>query len=225
MRICLTAYLRGASARGSMAYIPDVDERVSRLRAYWTRTGSRLQVTEIVRPAIASLGGRVLDVGGGREAAHDDSWHPATTRIRVDISSRHRPDVVADATSLPFPDATLDGAVMVETLEHLASPWLAIDEIHRVLRPGGTFFGTVAFVYPVHGDPHDYFRYGADGLRHLLRRFDQVEIEPHGNTYGAVWNLLTIHSKGWRVLNPLLRRAGKKADPRCPQGYAFTATR
>ena len=199
--------------------------RLTRFRYAWTATGSRHLVTAIARSSIARLEGTIIDIGGGRDAAHDDAWSEAAARIRLDISMLHQPNVQADAAALPFRDSSVDGAVMVETLEHIASPWLAIDEIHRVVRPGGTFFGTVAFIYPVHGDPYDFYRYGADGLRHLLRAFTEVSLEPYGNTYGAAWNLLALHSRGWRVLNPIMRRAGRKADPRCPQGYAFTATR
>jgi SAM-dependent methyltransferase len=208
-----------------MTYIAAVDHRVTRLRHAWTATGSRQLVTAIARSSVARMEGTIVDIGGGRDAAHHDAWADGAVRVRLDISMQHHPDVQADAAALPFSNGTLDGAVMIETLEHIASPWLAVDEIQRVLKPGGIFFGTVAFIFPVHGDPHDFYRYGADGLRHLLRRFAEVSIEPYGNTYGAAWNLLALHSRSWRVLNPLMRRAGRTADPRCPQGYAFTARR
>jgi len=50
------------------------------------------------------------------------------------------PDVnfqLASATSLPFPDHSFDLAICVETLEHIPDTQLAIQEINRVLKPGG----------------------------------------------------------------------------------------
>ena len=49
---------------------------------------------------------------------------------------------VASATDLPFEDASFDTVVCWEVLEHLpkTSEQRAFDEIHRVLRPGGTLY-------------------------------------------------------------------------------------
>jgi SAM-dependent methyltransferase len=46
---------------------------------------------------------------------------------------------VADATALPFPDASFDVVVSMSVLEHIPDGrWrIAFREIHRVLRPGG----------------------------------------------------------------------------------------
>lgn len=43
----------------------------------------------------------------------------------------------ADARSLPFPDASFDGARIDRVLQHVAGPEQAVDELLRVTRPGG----------------------------------------------------------------------------------------
>jgi len=43
----------------------------------------------------------------------------------------------ADAESLPFPDASFDRVVCLGVLEYLSTYDRCLDEIHRVLRPGG----------------------------------------------------------------------------------------
>ena len=43
----------------------------------------------------------------------------------------------ADCAALPFPDATFDAVVSFETVEHIAAQETFLDEIRRVLRPGG----------------------------------------------------------------------------------------
>ena len=47
--------------------------------------------------------------------------------------------VAADVYRLPFVDRLFDGATMIRVLHHIADPPLALDQIHRVMQPGGTF--------------------------------------------------------------------------------------
>jgi len=49
----------------------------------------------------------------------------------------------ADALALPFPDASFDHVIASEVLEHIPDDQLAMREIARVLRPGGTAAVTV----------------------------------------------------------------------------------
>jgi len=75
-----------------------------------------------------------------------------------------RPDVFADASQLPFADASIDSVVMLEVMEHLRAPQAALREIHRVLAPGGRALVSMPFLYPVHDAPHDYQRLTVHGL-------------------------------------------------------------
>ena len=61
------------------------------LRAFWVETGNRKRLTKALIPRIAPLRGRVLDVGGGRDAPHDVAWSTAAKRIRLDLVATHRP--------------------------------------------------------------------------------------------------------------------------------------
>jgi SAM-dependent methyltransferase len=51
--------------------------------------------------------------------------------------------VVGDALALPFPDGAFDRVVAAEILEHVPADTVAIAELVRVLRPGGTIAVTV----------------------------------------------------------------------------------
>ena len=182
-------------------------------------------MTKQFRAILPRLRGRVLDVGGGRPAPHDDAWPAGVLRFRLDVSPVHRPDVVADAGALPFRDGSFDGAVACEVLEHIAEPQRVIDELHRVLVPGGDVWGSVPFLAAIHGDPDDYYRYTASSLAHLFRRFSSQAAEPHGNAFGAAWTLLTTRVRALRLLNPVARAVVGRAGDRCPEGYVFNARR
>lgn len=134
--------------------------------------------------------------------------------------------MLADALSLPFRISSVDAVLMREILEHIHSPVEAIAEAHRVLRPGGILCGSVPFMFPVHADPSDYFRYTGEGLRHLLKAFRAAKVVAHGNHFGAAWTLVSSRSRIWRVFNPVMRLlGGLTPDDRCPEGYTFVATK
>jgi SAM-dependent methyltransferase len=75
-------------------------------------------------------------------------------------------DVLADVHRLPFPSASFDHVITNAVLEHVAEPLLAVREVARVLRGGGVFSGSAAFLEPHH--QHSYAHFTADGLVHVL---------------------------------------------------------
>lgn len=53
-----------------------------------------------------------------------------------------------DALALPFADGSFDRIIAAEVLEHIPADIAAIDELVRVLRPGGTLAATVPRWFP-----------------------------------------------------------------------------
>lgn len=51
--------------------------------------------------------------------------------------------ITGDATSMPFPDGAFDKVIAAEVLEHIPADQAAMNEIARVLRPGGVAAVTV----------------------------------------------------------------------------------
>ncbi|GAA2636472.1 class I SAM-dependent methyltransferase [Streptomyces spororaveus] len=112
---------------------------------------SRLVADRFVRETAAPGGGRWLDVGCGTGAvtrAVLDLARPAAvvgvdpSRGYVDYARRHIVDrrarfVLADATRLPFPDATASVAVSGLVLNFVPDPARAAAELARVVVPGG----------------------------------------------------------------------------------------
>jgi SAM-dependent methyltransferase len=125
---------------------------------------------------------RTLDLGAqnGPYAAH------FPRRIGLDIKKGLGVRIIGDAQALGIRDGSFDVVLCTEVLEHLPEPQRAIDEIFRVLAPGGQLLLTTRFLFPIHDAPHDYFRFTKYGLRHLLRRFEILELQEETDAVGTL---------------------------------------
>lgn len=128
-----------------------------------------------VSSGIAHISGRVLDIGAA------DRWiesrlPPSAEYLALDYPSTgrglygSRPDVFADGACLPFVDESLDGVLCLEVLEHVPEPESVLQEIARVLKPGGRAWITMPFLYPLHDAPFDFQRFTEYGLRRSMQR-------------------------------------------------------
>jgi len=76
-----------------------------------------------------------------------------------------------------LPDISFDYVVCTEVLEHTLRPWDAVNEIWRILKPGGIFFLSTPFNFRIHGPLPDCWRFTEHGLRALLSGFKIVELK------------------------------------------------
>lgn len=84
---------------------------------------------------------RVLEIGCGT----GEFQHLARGWVGVDLATsvaRHltRPFAAGSAEALPFRDASFDALWSIAVLEHVARPERALDELARVLKPGGAAY-------------------------------------------------------------------------------------
>jgi SAM-dependent methyltransferase len=110
----------------------------------------------------------VLDIGCGHKPYADlfvDCAHVGLNNSGADAS----PDVIGDASRLPVRSHSVDLVVCTQVLEHVPRPLQLLEECGRVLKPGGWLIVSAPFYWPLHEEPHDYFRYTRHGLEHLLR--------------------------------------------------------
>jgi SAM-dependent methyltransferase len=107
----------------------------------------------------------------GQEGLADlRSLFPGKQYVGCDIVSGAGVDRIENLHGLSFTDGSVGTLIAVETLEHVADPYLAVREIQRVLRPGGIAIVTTPFNFPIHHMP-DYTRFTPEGMARLLSAF------------------------------------------------------
>jgi len=115
--------------------------------------------------------------------------------IRLDMDAVYAPEVVADCTSLPFAEHSIDRIASISLLEHVAYPHAVIAESFRVLRAGGAMVVTAPFHFVMHDCPHDYLRYTPAFFERVCREagFDRVVCE--SRAFGGLYYTLHQASK------------------------------
>ena len=110
---------------------------------------------------IQSRSGRVLEVGAGTarflralRAGRSDLQPHASDHDRASLLTARRMDpdvqlVQSDFTALPYHDESFDIALVFDVLEHLPEPERGLEELHRILTPGGLLHALV----PCEGQP------------------------------------------------------------------------
>lgn len=131
--------------------------------------------------------GLILDLGGGRP--WKTGWLHTQYQEQLqksaycmDFRRENSPHLVGDIQQLPFQTDSVDGIICNAVLEHIPEPYKAVEEILRILKPGGKVFIYAPFLYPYH-DQIDYYRFTVDALAFLFRNFQQVTIQPAGSGY------------------------------------------
>lgn len=150
-----------------------------------------------LRSALEGLapGARILDVGAG-DAPYRELFSDFDYVTNDWAGTEHEPDLpydlIAPAHDLPAPDASFDAIVCTQVLEHLPEPWVAVEEFRRLLVPGGRVIITAPLTWYLHELPHDYYRFTAYGLAHLLQRagFHEVDVQPMNDSPATIAELL-----------------------------------
>ncbi|WP_312527951.1 methyltransferase domain-containing protein [Comamonas sp.] len=164
-------------------------------------------------PNMSDLEGRVLDIGAADRWLEPhiptaaEYWaldYPATGQDMYGA----KPDVFADGAQLPFADQTFTTVFCLEVLEHVPYPMQVMQELSRVLKPGGHAYISMPFLYPLHDAPYDYQRYTAYGLRRDAEGagLEVIQIQPTGHAMRTVGLLACLALAGGASGGPLWRQ-------------------
>ncbi len=171
-------------------------------KSFWKALYDRIDVeNSSVERFIASVsratpaGARVLDTGAGWGRFRPLFQHCryfAQDLCTVEEWNYAHVSVLSDLQQLPFPDNTFDLLISTQVLEHVNNPELAIREMHRVLKPGGSLCATLPQGWKEHQAPHDYFRFTRYGLGYLLQQagFRSYTVQPRGGYFWYAGHVL-----------------------------------
>ncbi len=163
----------------------------------------------------------VLDVGAGNgpyrqflsHCSYKTQDFSALTPEQLRDHKGYGPiDYVCDATAIPVPDNHFDVVLCTEVLEHVSEPIKVIQEIARVLKPGGKLLLTAPLCSGIHQEPyHFYGGYTPYWYQKFLPQagFAELSVEPNGGFfkhYGQESVRLARMLTPWRVPAPWLVR-------------------
>ena len=187
-------------------------------------------------------GSRLLDAGAGTQpyrplcsrlvyVSQDFAAYTPSTEIaglHPDSFDYTGIDLVSDITAIPAPDDSFDAVLCTEVLEHVPNPVLALKELGRLVRPGGTLLITAPFCSLTHFAPHHYATgFNRYFFEHHLQSlgFQIQELSPNGHFFSwicqelsrlpSVWNQYLVTPPPWpvKVAIRLLSRALNRIDP------------
>ncbi len=148
---------------------------------FGSRKWVEVQIAEI---AEGMRSARILEIGSGRQDMGEDAYsfrrlfHGSNEFVQSDVDPSYG-HVVVDVTAMEF-DADWDLILCVSVVEHVPDFPAAVRRIHRALRPGGRAVIVAPMCFPYHDEPHDFWRFTAHGMRHMLGDFETVDVRSHG---------------------------------------------
>lgn len=147
---------------------------------------------------------RLLETSPRLGHAYKDAMAARVDYLASDYDQRaHKADIALDLQKIDLPDEHLDVVMTSHVLEHVPDTDAALDEVKRVLRPGGSLVLLVPVLQPVtappvepefHGDDTPVFwRFGLDLTEWLrehgfeTRLLCTAEFARHAASRDAVW--------------------------------------
>jgi SAM-dependent methyltransferase len=179
------------------------------------------------------LAGRVLDVGHGGDTSYLDFLPPHTGRTIETIDPKLGSQIDFEHDALPYPDASFDGVLLLNVLEHVFAYDHLLRETARLLKSGAPLIGFTPFLVRYHPDPRDFFRYTDEALVRMLQAsgYQDISVVPIGEgPFLAAVNVFVLSLprllrpifalKAW-ALDAVFLRMRPKARSIYPMGYYF----
>lgn len=162
-----------------------------------------LEAFRVVNLYKSYLQGTLVDLGCGNVPYYEWYKERVDQVICVDwTQSPHEAkyvDIFANLNqNLPLKDNSVDSIFCTSVLEHICDPLLLFKEINRILKQDGYLLLSVPFLYHLHEEPFDYYRYTPHGLKYLAEQagLEVVSFKNYGSAFGV---LIDVFSKTLQV--------------------------
>lgn len=180
-------------------------ETVRTERYWWIALQHAAVYDDMQNVVVRYARGRTLDMGAGQLAWRELLQKHCQEYFSGDLTAGFPElDLLFDVKQLPFPDETFDTLFCCSVLEHLPDPWEAFSEMWRILSPGGVAIVSLPFVYNLHDEPYDYYRFTRYGIEHLAKQagFEVQEVVVNGGLFHLFFNVPSV------VMSTLWARLG-----------------
>ena len=183
-------------------------------------------IAHVARGAIKRLDEKTLfaDVAGSRRLCIDVGAGTSPYRqqlidhlridryIPMDIATSDSTAIVGDATRMPFATGCAQFVTSFDSLQHIHNYRGVLDEIARILAPGGAVLLTFPFMY-CECDVQDHHRWTLQGMEFDLRAhgFEIFSISPRGGRFftaasamsWAIQHMIPGQRRKWRATKTL----------------------
>lgn len=128
----------------------------------------------------------IIDIGAGQSELamffENDNYIGVDLGVGDDEWDFSQLDLNCDVQLLPIRESIADAALNLWVMEHVPAPQLMVDEMFRILKPGGKIFLIVPFVLHEHQQPYDFYRYTRYGVRHLFETAGFINVEVYADS-------------------------------------------
>lgn len=118
-------------------------------------------------------------------------------------SSPHelKADILADLNfPLQIESGVADTVMSLSVMEHLCEPQVMLNEAFRILKPNGYIILQVPFMWEIHEEPCDYYRYKKYGLEYMFKKAGFVEFSVFPQTGFLVMLALKLNYQSTRII-------------------------
>ena len=125
-----------------------------------------------------------------------------------------------------------DEIICLAVLEHVYNPFIALDNLKKMLKNNGVIYGYVPFLYFYHAPKNlifqDFYRFSKDGLAYLFRDFIELNVYPVRGRLPTSFHILM--GSFWKkffekkLINSFLNKmVSKSSNYNQSSGYYFIA--
>lgn len=145
--------------------------------------------------------GEILDVGGwdfylqmkkrGLQYTHWTILDNSKDKL-LQIDDEKCSCVLGDGCNMTFPSNTFDTVINIQVVEHVFEPIKMVEEIGRVLKPGGHAVFLIPQTAYMHFAPYHYYNFTRFWIEEAIARAGMEIVELQ--CIGGLWSSMAMHS-------------------------------
>lgn len=127
---------------------------------------------------------KILELGSGKKLkgkyhySAKQFFNDSNEFIQSDINPNFGHQIV-DVTTMDFKEE-FDIILCMNVLEHVYDYPKAVENLYNALKTNGQLVVFVPVMYPLHDEPHDYWRFTEHSLRKIFVNFSKIKLEKSG---------------------------------------------